>query len=276
MASPSVPHPCNSSSSAAGSPPRRSVASASPSPPAWPSEPRLARRRPEPQDVAVRPAPRPRHDRSGQRRPAAGGLLRRPAEVVRRPRHRSRHPLGLGVGPRLRDGGLGRLPPAGAGRRGLLGRLRIDHTLDIERHRHQRPGGRCRRARHGQDRRTPAGASARRPHPGRLRRHRPRAGPARIARSHGHRRPGAAVVRRAGRGDRPRRRLLRGTDRPRHPRAVVDVADPASPTVVQETAYDSSLVTARLHGDVIPWSSRSACRAWTSSSRGSSAPRSRR
>ncbi len=32
---------------------------------------------------------------------------------------------------------------------------------------------------------------------------------------------------------------------------VVDVADPASPTVVQETAYDSSLVTARLHGDAI-------------------------
>ena len=32
---------------------------------------------------------------------------------------------------------------------------------------------------------------------------------------------------------------------------VVDVADPASPTVVQETAYDSSLVTARLHGGAI-------------------------
>ena len=32
---------------------------------------------------------------------------------------------------------------------------------------------------------------------------------------------------------------------------VVDVADPSSPTVVHEASYDSSLVTARQHGDVV-------------------------
>ena len=32
---------------------------------------------------------------------------------------------------------------------------------------------------------------------------------------------------------------------------VIDVADPASPTVVHEASYDSSLVTARQHGDVV-------------------------
>ena len=32
---------------------------------------------------------------------------------------------------------------------------------------------------------------------------------------------------------------------------VVDVADPSAPTVVRESAYDSSLVTARQHGDVV-------------------------
>jgi uncharacterized secreted protein with C-terminal beta-propeller domain len=32
---------------------------------------------------------------------------------------------------------------------------------------------------------------------------------------------------------------------------VVDVADPSSPTVVSKTSYDSSLVTARQHGDVV-------------------------
>ena len=32
---------------------------------------------------------------------------------------------------------------------------------------------------------------------------------------------------------------------------VVDVADPTAPTVVRESSYDSSLVTARQHGDVV-------------------------
>ena len=32
---------------------------------------------------------------------------------------------------------------------------------------------------------------------------------------------------------------------------VVDIADPSSPTVVHEASYDSSLVTARQHGDVV-------------------------
>ena len=111
MARPSVPHPCNSSSSAAGSPPRRSVASVSPSPPAWRSAAPPPPAPPEPRTSPSGQPPRP-DPCSGQRRPAAGELLRRPAELVRRPRHRPRHPLGLGVGPRLRDGGLGRRSPA--------------------------------------------------------------------------------------------------------------------------------------------------------------------
>src|SRR5215207_2824818 len=32
---------------------------------------------------------------------------------------------------------------------------------------------------------------------------------------------------------------------------IVDVADPSAPTVVRESAYDSTLVTARQHGDVV-------------------------
>ena len=47
---------------------------------------------------------------------------------------------------------------------------------DVQRHRHQRPGGRRRRAGRGQDRRRAAGPGRRRQHPGRVRRHRRRAG----------------------------------------------------------------------------------------------------
>ena len=124
-----------------------------------------------------------------------------------------------------------------------------------QRHRHQHPGGRRRRARHRQDRRPAPRPGRRRPRDD-VRRHRraPRAaGDHRAARDEGRRDP---ARRRHRRGGRAGRRAESPSDAYAIPRqdtrvVVLDVSDPGAPVVTDTFVTNTDLQATRQTGDTV-------------------------
>ena len=171
---------------------RSSPAPCSPSPP--PSSPAAwSRTATQPASATGRP---PRRRGPRRRATSCDDLL----AVVRRPRRSTRSALRLGLRRRSYDG---RRRWRGALARGRAGAAPTtqspDHAVDQQRDRHQRAGGRGRRARRGEDDGDAAGAGrGRQPHDRRRHRRACRGGSASLALT-GSRDPRAAPVGRPGR-----------------------------------------------------------------------------
>ena len=146
---------------------------------------------------------------------------------------------------------------------------------DLERHRHQRPGGRRRRARRGQDRRVAAGPDRRR-HAHDVRRHAGRrrpgsaASPCRASTATTATAGRAAARRRPGRGARaPTGSASTSNDAPDRRCRTVDLAEPdLRPRVVAEQTYDAR-ARSRRGSTATPsgWWSAPGCPTSTSCSR---------